>query len=131
SRGCERGRPPRRSPSRAAGCVPRPDRGRGRSLVQWSSQHLLGDEVDLLPHAAVRAAPVVRDVAPGRAGREPLTSLAGRRVLDVTAPRVWEAGHEESSRAAGAGAGAVGFAYVARPFARFLGSMSARVTSPP
>src|SRR5215831_414481 len=46
--------------------------------VQW-------DEVDLLPDAAVRAAPAVRDVRPRRTGREPLALVAGDDVVGVAA----------------------------------------------
>src|SRR3954468_7598607 len=52
----------------------------GERPVQWH-------EVDLLPDTAVRAAPGVGEVRPGRTGREALTLVSGHHVVDVVASR--------------------------------------------
>src|SRR5690348_12301676 len=52
-----------------------------------------GDEVDLLAHAAVGAAPVGRDVGPGGAGSEALVLVTGRDLVDVLAARALRREH--------------------------------------
>ena len=66
------------------GRPPRP----GSALADRSGHRPLGlerHEVDLLAHAAVRAAPVGRDVGPGGAGREALVLVAGLDLVGVAA----------------------------------------------